>query len=397
MLAKKATLEDVNLKIMVWGESGSGKSRFALSAPAPLVIDLEGSTRLYANEFDFWKAEVDKTNPQAGNPGSLTINLLKEILEGKYPDRKTLIIDPVTDLLDCIEDVSAKKYEEMIGKKVTELNAVQKTKWYAYRRETARNILNQLKDIPMNLILVARAKNLWDTKDGKMQPVGLTYDALDIVEYLMDIVIQLEKNGDETRAIVKKSRLGNLPKILDVKNFNSIGQALEQNEKLAEKNEETGLKRKVMFIASTGGHLNELMQLKPMFKKYNSYIITEYDESTKGLKEEYKNKISYLVYGTRSNLFSYIFKFIYNCFKSLFLYLKIRPKYIISTGTHTAVPMCYIGKIFGSKIIFIETFANIKTKTLSGKLIYPIADLFIVQWEEMLKLYPKAILGGSIY
>ena len=235
MLAKKATLEDVNLKILVWGEAGSGKSRFALSAPAPLVIDLEGSTRLYANEFDFWKAEVDKTNPQAGNPGSLTINLLKEILEGKYPDRKTLIVDPVTDLLDCIEDVSAKKYEEMIGKKVTELNAVQKTKWYAYRRETARNILNQLKDIPMNLILVARAKNLWDTKDGKMQPVGLTYDALDIVEYLMDIVIQLEKNGDETRAIVKKSRLGNLPKILDVKNFNSIGQALEQNKKLAEK------------------------------------------------------------------------------------------------------------------------------------------------------------------
>lgn len=237
MLAKKATLEDVNLKVMVWGESGSGKSRFALSAPNPIVIDLEGSTRLYANEFDFWKAEVDKANPQAGNPGSLTINLLKEILEGKYPDRKTLIVDPVTDLLDCIEDVSAKKYEEMIGKKVTELNAVQKTKWYAYRRETARNILNQLKDIPMNLILVARAKNLWDTKDGKMQPVGLTYDALDIVEYLMDIVIQLEKNGDETRAIVKKSRLGNLPKILDVKNFNSIGQALEQNEKLAKKNE----------------------------------------------------------------------------------------------------------------------------------------------------------------
>ena len=55
MLAKKATLEDAKLKIMVWGESGCGKSRFALSAPAPIVVDLEGSTRLYANEFDFWK------------------------------------------------------------------------------------------------------------------------------------------------------------------------------------------------------------------------------------------------------------------------------------------------------------------------------------------------------
>ena len=232
-LAKKATLDDVNLKIMIWGESGSGKSRFSLSAPAPLVIDLEGSTRLYADEFDFWKAEVDRTNPLASNPASLTVNLIKEILEGQYPDRQTLIVDPLTDLLDCIEDVSAKKYEEIIGKKVTDLNAVQKTKWYAYRRETARNVLNQLKDIPMNLILVARAKNIWDTKDGKMQPVGLTYDALDIVEYLMDIVIQLEKNGDDTRAIVKKSRIGNLPKILDIKNFNSIRQALESTKKIA--------------------------------------------------------------------------------------------------------------------------------------------------------------------
>lgn len=236
MLAKKATLEDVNLKIMIWGESGSGKSRFSLSAPSPLVIDLEGSTRLYADEFDFYKAEVDKTNPLASNPATLTVNLIKEILEGQYLDRKTLIIDPLTDLLDCIEDVSAKKYEEMIGKKVGELNQLQKTKWYAYRREMARTVLNQLKDVPMNLILVARAKNVWDTKDGKMQPVGLTYDALDIVEYLMDIVIQLEKNGEGTRAIVKKSRLGNLPKILDVKNFDSIGQALKSSKKIAKEN-----------------------------------------------------------------------------------------------------------------------------------------------------------------
>ena len=32
--------------------------------------------------------------------------------------------------------------------------------------------------------------------------------------------------------------------------------------------------KKVLFISSTGGHLNELLQLKPMFKKYDSYIIT---------------------------------------------------------------------------------------------------------------------------
>jgi len=155
--------------------------------------------------------------------------------------------------------------------------------------------------------------------------------------------------------------------------------------------------KKVLFISSTGGHLNELLQLKPMFNKYDYTIVTEKDSFTESLKEEYKDKIQYLPYGTRSKILSYIFKYFMVCVKSIYLYFKIRPKYIITTGTHTVVPICYLGKLFGTKIIFIETFANSTTKTMSGKMIYPIANLFIVQWESMLKLYPKAKLGGSIY
>lgn len=155
--------------------------------------------------------------------------------------------------------------------------------------------------------------------------------------------------------------------------------------------------KKILFISSTGGHLSELLQLKPMFKKYDYHIVTEKTKSTLSLKKEYKDKIDYLVYGTKDHLFTYIFKFIFNIFKSFYLYIKIRPKIIITTGTHTAVPMCYIGKLFRSKIIFIETFANINTKTLSGRLVYPISDLFIIQWEELEKLYPKAIYSGWIY
>lgn len=156
-------------------------------------------------------------------------------------------------------------------------------------------------------------------------------------------------------------------------------------------------KKKVLFIASTGGHLHELMQLKPMFEDYNYHVITEKTKSNISLKEKFPSKINFLVYGTKDKKLSYPFKFIYNVLKSLILYIKIRPKYIVTTGTHTAVPICYIGKLFGTKIIFIETFANSKTKTLSGKMIYPIANLFIVQWKEMLKLYPKAVYGGWIY
>ena len=154
--------------------------------------------------------------------------------------------------------------------------------------------------------------------------------------------------------------------------------------------------KKVLFISSTGGHLHELLQLSELFYDYDSYIITEKTKSNMYLKEKF-SKVDYLTYGTRKNLFTYFFKFTYNILKSFILFLKIRPKVIVTTGTHTAVPMCYIAKLFRKKVIFIETFANSKTKTLAGKLVYPIADCFIVQWEEMLKLYPKASFFGSIY
>ena len=156
-------------------------------------------------------------------------------------------------------------------------------------------------------------------------------------------------------------------------------------------------KKKVLFISSTGGHLNELMQLSPLFEKYNYYIVTEKDKANENLKNKYEKKLFFLPYGTRAKIFTYIFKYFFLCLKTIYLYARIRPKVIITTGTHTAGPMCIIGKIFRSKIIYIETFANTNKKTATGRLIYPIADLFIVQWEEMLKLYPKAVYGGSIY
>lgn len=156
-------------------------------------------------------------------------------------------------------------------------------------------------------------------------------------------------------------------------------------------------KRNVLFVASTGGHLKELMQLEKMFKKYDFSLITEKTKSNMYLKDKYKNKVYYLTYGTKDHIVSYPFKLLYNCFKSLYLYLKIHPDYIVTTGVHTAAALCCLGKIFGSKIIYIETFANISTKTVTGRCLYPIADKFIVQWESLLKLYPEATFGGWIF
>ena len=155
--------------------------------------------------------------------------------------------------------------------------------------------------------------------------------------------------------------------------------------------------KKVLFISSTGGHLSEMMMLESLFKKYDYHIITEKTDTTKSLSEKYKGKVNYLIYGTKDHPLTYPFKLLGNCFKSLYYYFKIKPDFIVTTGAHTAGNMCCICKIFGSKIIYVETFANIHTKTITGRLVYKFADLFIVQWESMLELYPKATYGGWIY
>ena len=155
--------------------------------------------------------------------------------------------------------------------------------------------------------------------------------------------------------------------------------------------------KKVMFISSMGGHLTELMQLKSIFKCYDYKIVTEEHKSTINLKSRYKSKIEYLKAGNKDHMIKYFLVMPFNIIKSFNIFIKFKPDVIVTTGAHTAVAMCYIAKLFKKKVIYIESFANIETKTLSGRLIYPIADKFIVQWKSMLKLYPKAVYEGWIF
>lgn len=156
------------------------------------------------------------------------------------------------------------------------------------------------------------------------------------------------------------------------------------------------LKTRIIFTSSAGGHFSELCELKELMERYNSFLITEDHEMMQEYKKINKSRSWYMPAGTKEHLFKFLCNFPINIFKSFKAYLKVKPDLIIATGAHTTVPICYIAKLFGKKVIFIETFANITTKTLSGKLVYPIADLFLVQWEDMLKLYPNAKYRGGL-
>lgn len=154
--------------------------------------------------------------------------------------------------------------------------------------------------------------------------------------------------------------------------------------------------KKIFLISSEGGHLQELLQLAPLKENYDITFISEKTPTTKFLKEKF-SKVKYLIYGTQDHLLPYLFIFTFNIIKSLFLFLFIRPDAVITTGTHTAVPMCYIAHLFKKKVIYIETFANRLTPTKAGMIVYKIADLFIIQWLELRKYYPNAVYWGWLF
>lgn len=152
-------------------------------------------------------------------------------------------------------------------------------------------------------------------------------------------------------------------------------------------------KIKICFAASSGGHYEQLLMLKPLMDKYDSFILTEktlYNAAEKNRKTYYMKQVN------RKEK-SFMPRMICNAFISLKIYLKERPNYIICTGVLAMIPMCLLVKLTGGKLIYIESFAKVTSPTQTGKLLYKFADRFYVQWESMLKCYPEAIYLGGIY
>lgn len=150
---------------------------------------------------------------------------------------------------------------------------------------------------------------------------------------------------------------------------------------------------KICFIASTGGHFEQLMMLKPLMDKYESIIITERTDYSvvKG-----DRKVYYLKQVNRHEK-TFLLKMIVNSIRSMKIFIKERPDVIISTGALATLPMCIFAKLLRRKIIFIESFAKVTSPTLTGKIVYKFADQFYVQWEQMKEHYPDAIYEGGIY
>ena len=150
---------------------------------------------------------------------------------------------------------------------------------------------------------------------------------------------------------------------------------------------------KVCFAASSGGHLEELMTLRPLMERYDSFLVTE---RTRYEAAGQKDRIYYLMQVNRLEK-SCILRLIANAFLSLKLFLTERPDVVITTGVLAMIPLCLLSKALGKKLIFIESYANVYSPTRTGKLLYRFADRFYIQWPELTEYYPNAVYIGGIY
>ena len=164
-----------------------------------------------------------------------------------------------------------------------------------------------------------------------------------------------------------------------------------QEKKAVKAAKKTEKRMKLCLISSSGGHYEQLRMLKKLEEKYDLFWVTE--------KTDYKGNADYYLSQTGLKDGLMIFRMIGNCFKTLRFWIKEKPQAVITTGTMIALPVCFLARLCGKKVIYIESFARVRDCTRAGKLIYKlkIANLFIYQWEYLADIYPNGVYGGSIY
>ena len=144
----------------------------------------------------------------------------------------------------------------------------------------------------------------------------------------------------------------------------------------------------ICVICSAGGHLSEALAALEKVEG-ERYFVTFGEEHAKARLADQE---AYFVLDPHTSLFKYLV----NAVQSTWLFLRKRPKVIFTTGAGIALATCLLGKIFGSRLIYLESGARITTLSRTGKLLYGRVDAFIVQWKPLQEQYPESIYVGSL-
>jgi beta-1,4-N-acetylglucosaminyltransferase len=147
---------------------------------------------------------------------------------------------------------------------------------------------------------------------------------------------------------------------------------------------------KVLLVCSSGGHLTQLYRLKPWWFEHERMWVTFEKADARSLLAD--EKVTWAFHPTTRN--------IPNLVRNLRLALRLMPRYrpdvIVSSGAGVALPFFLLGRLLRSRTVYLEVYDRIDSGTLTGRLCYPIADLFLLQWDEQRRCYPKGTVVGRL-
>ena len=136
---------------------------------------------------------------------------------------------------------------------------------------------------------------------------------------------------------------------------------------------------KICLVCSYGGHLTEMLRLMEAFEGHETFFVTYDSARTRQLQRKYLLR----------NIGMNPWRMLLATFSTLCILIKERPKLIISTGSEIAIPAFYLARIMQIKTIFIEAWTRVSQPTGTGRIVYPVAHVFLVQHKQLLAKYGK--------
>lgn len=147
---------------------------------------------------------------------------------------------------------------------------------------------------------------------------------------------------------------------------------------------------RICLAASAGGHTSQLLKLADSWNGYETFYVT----TTQVVQDKLKKFGRVYVVGecNRQHPIRVVRVFL-RCIRIIF---KERPDVVISTGAAAGCMLCFLGKMLGARVIWIDSITNVERISLSGRMIRYIADLFLVQWPELAGRYKRVEFVGTV-
>ena len=150
-------------------------------------------------------------------------------------------------------------------------------------------------------------------------------------------------------------------------------------------------RERILLVASSGGHLAQLMRLEPWWSKHATAWVTFATKDAVGHLAD-QSDVTWAHHPTTRNLPNLV----RNTLQALATIKRYRPTVIVSTGAGVAIPYFLLSRLIDVRTVYIEVFDRISTPTLTGRVVRPFTDLMLVQWPEQESLYNGAVVVGPL-